>query len=78
MSRTTRHDNGFNKGRDDNPAGAKHWPDSSHPNGFNTVDDDHGHYGAGGARFVKKEASAARRIYQNNVIRRDLREHEEI
>ena len=68
MGKTIRYDNGFNHGRDDKPPGAQCAPTSDHPKGFNTRDDDHGYYGAGGARFMKKAASAARRIY----FKRDL------
>ena len=42
MSRTTRYNNGLNKGRVDKPFGAKHASTSNHPKGFDTFDDDHG------------------------------------
>lgn len=48
MSRTTRFNNGFNKGRDDRLYGAKYEATSAHPKGYNTREDDHGHYGAAG------------------------------
>lgn len=72
MSRTYRHDNGLNKGRDDKPHGAKCLASTSHPKGFDTHEDDHGHYGAGGSRSCKKDASAARRIYGKAVLRAEL------
>ena len=72
MSRTTRYDNGLNNGRDDKPTGSKCGPDSSHPKGYNTFDDDHGYYGAGGSRFMKKEATTARRRYQKNILLEEL------
>lgn len=62
MSRTYRHDNGMNNGRDDKNFGAKCAP-SFHPRGFDSFLDDHGHYGAGGARKYKKFATRARRNY---------------
>ena len=72
MSRTFRHDNGLNKGRDDKPYGAKCAPDSKHPKGFNTFDDDHGHYGAGGSKRMKKQSHRAARIYQKGVTKKEL------
>lgn len=74
MSRTKRFDNGLNKGRDDKPFGAKCLPDSSHPKGFNTFEDDHGHYGAGGSRSMKRQASAARRLFHKRLLRSEISE----
>jgi hypothetical protein len=72
MSRTFRYDNGLDKGRDHRPFGAKCGPMSSHPKGFDTFDDDHGHYGAGGSRAMKHFATRARRIYNKNVTRHEI------
>jgi len=72
MSRTIRYNNGLNKGRDDKPFGSKCGPDSNHPNGFNTLDDDHGHYGAGGSRSMKKQTSAARRLYGKKILKTEV------
>lgn len=74
MSRTIRHNNGFNHGRDDNPVDARCFPCTSHPKGYNTLDDDHGHYGAGGHRYMKKAASAARRVYAKTLTRKEIME----
>ena len=72
MSRTLRHNNGFNKGRDDKSPSPRHWPTSRHPKGYDTRDDDHGDYGAGGARRMKAMAHRLARIYSNKVLRQDL------
>lgn len=77
MSRTKRFDNGLNKGRDDKPFDARCFPDTHNPRGFNTFDDDHGYYGAGGHRYMKKAASAARRIFNKHVLRRDMKDLDE-
>jgi hypothetical protein len=74
MARTTRYDNGFNKGRDDKPPGAKHSATTAHPKGYDTFGDDHGHYGAGGSRSCKRAASRARRVYGRRVLRAEVRE----
>lgn len=67
MSRTKRTDNGLNKGRDDKPFDARCGPDSSHPKGYNTFDDDHGHYGAGGHKLMKKLSTRAARNHSKKV-----------
>ena len=61
MARTTCYNNGLNKGRDDKPFSAKSGPSASHPNGFDSFEDDHGCYGAGGAKLMKKLSTKARR-----------------
>lgn len=68
MARTYRYNNGINKGRDDKKVSVLCGADTSNPRGFNTFDDDHGQYGASGARAMKREASAARRIYNKKVL----------
>ena len=68
MSRTYRFDNGLNKGRDDKQFGAKCGPDSAYHKGYNTMNDDHGYYGAGGARKMKKFSSKAQRIFHNSIL----------
>ena len=75
MSRTRRYDNGLNKGRDDKPMGAKCAPNSSHPRGYDTFEDDHGYYGAGGSRFMKKLSTSARRIYNKTTLNKELKEY---
>lgn len=72
MARTTRHDNGLNKGRDDKPMGAKCKATTGHPKGFDTREDDHGHYGAGGSRACKQAATAALRIYGKKVLHAEM------
>lgn len=72
MSRTKRYDNGLNKGRDDKPMGARCGPDRNHPKGYNTFDDDHGHYGAGGAKSMKKLSTRAARNYSKKVKKKEL------
>lgn len=72
MSRTKRFDNGLNKGRDDKPFGARCAPDSDHPKGYNTFDDDHGHYGAGGAKAMKKLSSRAARIHSKKILKKEI------
>lgn len=72
MTRTYRYDNGLNKGRDDKPFDSRCAPDTHYTTGYNTFDDDHGHYGAGGHRVMKKAASAARRVYEKELIAQEL------
>ena len=69
MSRTKRFDNGLNLGRDDKPFGAKCLSSTNHPKGFDSREDDHGHYGAGGSRKLKKSASRAARVYYKKLNR---------
>lgn len=73
MSRTTRHDNGLNKGRDDKPHDSRCEP-SRNARGYDTFLDDHGHYGAGGHRTMKRLAARARRNHSKDVLRRELGE----
>lgn len=75
MARTYRHDNGLNKGRDDKPMGAKCGHDTKNPKGFNTFDDDHGHYGAGGSKSMKRWAARARRIYSKNLLANETHDY---
>jgi hypothetical protein len=72
MSRTTRYDNGLNKGRDDSPKDSRCGPDSSHPKGYNTHDDDHGYYGAEGHKFMKRHSSRAARNYWKNFKNKEI------
>ena len=73
MSRTKRFDNGLNKGRDDKPFDSRCGPNSSHPKGYDTFNDDHGHYGAGGHRFMKKLSTAAQRVYHKKVLSDEIK-----
>lgn len=72
MSRTFRQDNGLNKGRDDKPYGSKCLPTTSHPKGYDTFQDDHGHYGAGGSRSLKRQSHRAARIFSKNITRKEI------
>lgn len=74
MSRTYRKNNGFNSGRDDKPFGAKCFPSSKHQKGFDTLEDDHGHYGAGGSKKMKSLASRARRNFNKKVLREEAKD----
>lgn len=71
MTRTLRHDNGLNRGRDDKQFGARCAPSSRHPKGYDSRDDDHGHYGAGagGARVMKKLSSRAQRRHHDRALK---------
>ncbi len=71
MTRTFRYDNGLNKGRDDKTFGAKCLATSNHPKGYDTREDDHGHYGAGGSRSCKRAASRTRRTYSKRVVAKE-------
>lgn len=72
MARTKRFNNGLNKGRDDKPFGAKCLASTKHPKGFDSREDDHGHYGHGGSRALKKDASRARRVYNKNILKKEM------
>lgn len=72
VSRTTRYDNGLNKERDDKPFGAKHESTSKHPKGYDSNLDDHGYYGAGGSKKMKKLSSSAQRLYHKNYLKGEL------
>lgn len=72
MARTFRFDNGLNKGRDDKPMGSRCGPDSGHPKGYNSFEDDHGHYGTGGARSMKRQSHRAARIYNKRVVQQEV------
>lgn len=73
MSRTYRTKNCCNKGRDDSPSTAKCWPDNRHDRGHNTEYNDHGVYGAGGARRLKIWANHARRSYSKRLIQKEIK-----
>ena len=74
MSRTIRFDNGLNKGRDDKPYGAKCDVHTNHPKGYNTREDDHGHYGAGGSRAKKLLSHRAARNYSKRLTHAETQE----
>lgn len=73
MSRTTRYDNGLNHGRDRKPVKAHCWPTTDHPKGFDTREDDHGVYGPYGIRWLKREASKARRRIGTRTVRAEIK-----
>lgn len=74
MSRTIRADLGFNKGRcyGKQSLNPKCEPDSKHPKGFNTFLDDGGMYSPKATRELKRMSNRARRIYSDNVLKKEL------
>lgn len=75
MSRTTRYNNGLNKGRDDKPMGSKCLATARHPKGYDSREDDHGHYGAGGSRACKRDSHRAARLYSKRLAVKELEDH---
>lgn len=65
----------WERGSDRKPLDSKCLPNSKHPKGFDTFEDDHGHYGAGGSKSCKKLSSRARRIYSDNITNAEIKDH---
>lgn len=60
------------RGGDHKPFGAKCRPDDGNPKGYNTLLDDHGHYGAGGSRHLKRLSAKAQRNHQAKVCKAEI------
>lgn len=65
----------YERGADCKPLGAKRLPRANSDRGYDTREDDHGHYGAGGSKSCKKGASRARRVYSSNVTTKETRDY---
>lgn len=65
----------FERGSDHKPWGSKGLPRSNSDKGYDSKEDDHGHYGAGGAKSCKKGASRARRVYSKNLTSEETRNY---
>jgi len=65
----------YERGSDKKPLGSKCLPRANSDKGYDSYEDDHGHYGAGGSKSCKKGASRARRTFSKNLKNKEIRDY---